>query len=238
MEGNEIGYSVPWGSLAGYLPFVLLVVAIFQPNVLRIRALVGAAALTGLLHALLWSGSIVGAAMWALLLAASALLLGHRIWSSGRARFSPEEEGFLKGPFAKVPRSSVRHLLDQGFWLSGEPGDVLTRETEPISHLYYLAAGEARVLSQGRQVGLCRPGDLIGEVTLFSGEQASATVEITSPSRFWCAPAADLRAYLAQHDETRRGIEAGIAGALRNKLKASNRRMAASGSGGSTAAKT
>lgn len=46
---------------------------------------------------------------------------------------------------------------------------MLTREGEPVSHLYYLAEGEARLLSEGRQVGTCRAGDLIGERSVLSG---------------------------------------------------------------------
>ncbi|HEV2747997.1 MAG TPA: cyclic nucleotide-binding domain-containing protein [Allosphingosinicella sp.] len=229
MEASEVGFSIPWGSLAGFLPFVLLIAAVFQPALHRVRALLAAAALVGLLHAIFWSQSIGGGLMWGLLLAAALLLLGHRLYASGKVRFSPEEETFLKGPLAKVPRGSARHLLDQGFWLSGEAGDILTREDEPISHLYYMAAGQARVISQGRQVGLCRSGDLIGEVTLFSGEQASATVELAGPARFWCAPADKLRPYLDQHDEVRRALEHGFTAALRAKLRESNRRLAEAG---------
>lgn len=232
MATSEIGFSIPWASLAGYLPFVLLTAAIFQPALYRVRALAAAAAALGMLHALLWSGSLAGALMWGLLLASALLLLGHRLRADRDARFSPEEAAFLKGPLAKLPRSSARHLLDQGFWLSGDEGDVLTRENEPISHFYYLAAGDARVISEGRQVGLCRSGDLIGEVTLFSGEQASATVELAGPARFWCAPADKLRAYLAEHEEIRRGLEQGFTAALRAKLRASNRRIADSGRAG------
>ena len=41
------------------------------------------------------------------------------------------------------------YLIDQGLWLTGTKGDVLTREGEPVDHLYYLADGEARVMSAG-----------------------------------------------------------------------------------------
>ena len=124
----------------------------------------------------------------------------------------------------------ARHFLDQGFWLSGDRGDVLTREDEPVGHLYYLAAGEARVLSHDRQVGTCRAGDLIGEVTVLSGEQASATVFLSGPARFWCAPAKVLRPYLDAHDEVRHSLEQGFATALKSKLRASNRTIAGAGS--------
>ncbi len=90
MATSEIGFSIPWASLAGYLPFVLLTAAIFQPALYRVRALAAAAAALGLLHALLWSGSLAAALMWGLLLASALLLLGHRLRADREARFSPE----------------------------------------------------------------------------------------------------------------------------------------------------
>ncbi len=114
-------------------------------------------------------------------------------------------------------------------WLTGKAGDTLTYEGELVSHLYYLAEGEARVLSMGRQVGLCRAGDLIGELTVLSGENATATVILNTPARFWCAPAEDLRPYVEAHDDIRRAIEHGFATVLKAKLRASNRTIAEAG---------
>ena len=154
---------------------------------------------------------------------------GRRLWENGNVRFTAEEKAMVDTLFNELPRSRARHLLDQGVWLTGKAGDVLTREGEPVDHLYYLAEGEARVISTGSQVGLCRPGDLIGELTVLSGETASATVILNTPARFWCAPADDLRPYVEAHEDIRRAIEHGFATVLKAKLRASNRAIAEAG---------
>ena len=141
-------------------------------------------------------------------------------------RFSADEQQWSRACSTGCRKSRARHLVDQGIWLSGKAGDVLTREGEPVDHLYYLAEGEARVLSTGIEVGLCRPGDLIGELTVLSGETASATVILNTPARFWCAPAEDLRPYVETHEDIRRAIEHGFATVLKAKLRASNRAIA------------
>jgi CRP-like cAMP-binding protein len=82
------------------------------------------------------------------------------------------------------------------------------------------------VLCRGVEVGHCGAGDLIGELTVLSGETATATVILTRPSRFWCAPAEDLRPYVETHDDIRRAIEHGFATVLKAKLRASNRTIA------------
>jgi CRP-like cAMP-binding protein len=135
----------------------------------------------------------------------------------------------MGGIFAGLSRSRVRHLLDQGFWLTGREGDILTREDQPVSHLYYLASGEARVISHGHHVGTCHAGDMIGEGILVSGAQASATVVLAGPARFWCAPANVLRPYIQTHDDVRRAIEHSVASSLRAKLRQSNERIAEAG---------
>ena len=213
--------------LVADLPFLLLVLAMLWSGASRIRATVAVAALAGFAHALLVAKAPLAAFWWGLLLAVNLMLLARRLHRDRSARFSPDEEAMVAALLPGLEPARARHLLDQGFWLSGDRGDVLTREDEPVGHLYYLAAGEARVLSQGHQVGTCRAGDLIGEVTVLSGEQASATVILNGPARFWCAPASALRPYLDAHDEVRHAIEHGFATALKSKLRASNRTIAA-----------
>jgi cyclic nucleotide-binding protein len=212
--------------LLSELPFLLLVLAMFWSGASRIRATVAVAALAGFAHALLVAEAPLAAFWWGVLLAVNLMLLARKLHRDRSARFSPDEEAMVAALLPNLAPERARHLLDQGFWLSGDRGDVLTREEEPVGHLYYLAAGEARVLSQGRQVGTCRAGDLIGEVTVLSGEQASATVILTGPARFWCAPANVLRPYLDAHDEVRHALEQSFATALKSKLRASNRTIA------------
>jgi hypothetical protein len=211
------------------LPFLLLVLAMLWSGACRMRASVAVAALAGLAYALLVARAPLAAFWWGRLLAVNLALLARRLRRDRRARFTPDEEAMVSALLPGLEPARARHLLDQGFWLSGERGDVLTREEEPVGHLYYLAAGEARVMSQGRQVGTCRAGDLIGEVTVLSGEQASATVILDGPARFWCAPAKVLRPYLAAHDDVRHALEQGFTASLKAKLRASNERIAEAG---------
>jgi CRP-like cAMP-binding protein len=215
-------------ALAG-LPFLLLALAMLQGRVNRMRGVAAIAALAGLAYTIQISKEPLAALCWGLLLGITLLLLARRLYRHRTVRFTKEEEAMVASLLAGLSPSRARHLLDQGFWLSGQSGDVLTREEEPVGHLFYLASGEARVMSHGRQVGSCRAGDLIGEVTVLSGDQASATVILNGPARFWCAPANVLRPYLDAHDEVRQALEHGFAASLSAKLRASNRAIAEAG---------
>ncbi len=211
------------------LGYALLIAAVLAPRPAMVRALVALAAAAGLLRALLWTGDSVSAAWAGLLLATCLILTGRHLLERKDARFAPQERGMLDALIVGVPQNRARHLIDQGDWLTGKEGDVLTREGEPVGHLYYLAEGEAKAISQGREVGICRPGDLIGELAVLSGEAASATVVLSGPAQFWCASAEALKPYFATHDDIKRAVEQGFTAALGHKLRASNRTIAEAG---------
>src|ERR1043165_4038479 len=118
------------------LSYALLVAAVLAPGLRAMRLLIALAALAGLGHAL-WTGDRIGTLWTALLLAAALIVIGRRLWEDGSARFSADEKAMLDRLFADLPQSRARHLIDQGLWLTGKAGDVLTREGEPVDHLYY-----------------------------------------------------------------------------------------------------
>ncbi len=215
-------------SLVLQLAYALLVAAMLSARLTSARRLVAVAAAIGLAYGY-WSGDLVTLAWMGILLSACLVMLLFDLRRDRGIAFSAEEGKMVDRLFRDLPKRTVRHLLDRGLWLNGREGDQLTREGEPVRQLYYLASGSARVISQNRQVGACRSGDLIGEITILSGEAASATVILDQPARFWCAPAEDLRPYVEAHDDVRRALERGFAASLQSKLRASNRNIAEAG---------
>ena len=151
---------------------------------------------------LIWSAVLVGLAILILL----TDLLGGR-----RARLSREEQTMVTALLHRVPRGRAKHFIEQGFWLTGRRGDVLIREGEPVRHLYFLSEGEAGVIMADRQVGTFRAGEVIGDLTMLTSATAAATVALTGPARFWCAPAERIEPYLNVHAQLRGRIEKSIA---------------------------
>lgn len=147
-------------------------------------------------------------------------LLTHRI------RFTPEEEAFLRDALPNLSRIKGRKLLDQGYWVSGEPGTVLIEEAEPVAHLIYLASGAADVSASGRPIAVCEGNTLLGELTAISGEPATASVVLSQPSRYLAIGAEELRALLGRDGEIRANLESCVAGHMLRKLKASNQTLA------------
>ena len=118
-----------------HLGFLLLAVAVLVKRPIVARSLVGGTAAAWLLRAallgdpqtILWSGLILGLAL---------IVVGRRLWRDNAVRFTPDEQHMMDSLFDGLPRSRARHLVDQGVWISGKAGDTLTREGEPVDHLY------------------------------------------------------------------------------------------------------
>lgn len=226
-SAGDSAASLAWAM--GHLQYLLLVVAMLPARLMRVRIGVCASAVAGILASGLFSFQPQALFWNVLLLLMNLVLLLQYARANAAVRFSAEEEPMLTALLQGLPRARARHFLDQGFWLTGKAGEVLISEGEPVSHLFYVATGVAKVVSAGKQVGLCMPGDLIGEVTVLSGERASATVTLTEASRLWCAPAQSLRLYLDAHHDVRHAVEQSFAQALRHKLQEMNRAMAEAG---------
>lgn len=216
------------GSLVLQLSYLLLVIAVVTSRKWP-RLFIALSAAVALAHAVFWTGDVATMGWMGLLLACCLVVLGRDMIGDRSARFSSDEEAMLKGFLAGVPRHSARHLIDGGVWLNGTVGDELTREGAPVERITWLASGDALVLSDGRQVATCRPGDLIGEASILTGEPATATVRLAGPARFWCMPAQTLRTYLDTDPELGAMLERSFARAVRTKLHASNRTIAAAG---------
>lgn len=214
--------------------FLLLCAAVTVKRPLVARSLIGGVGIMWVIRAIT-TGDVTDAMLGGMLVLLAAAVVGRRLWRDRAVRFTPDEQHMMDSLFDGLPRSRARHLVDQGVWISGRTGDSLTREGEPVEHLYYLAEGDAKVLCDGVEVGHCTAGDLIGELTVLSGETATATVVLTRPSRFWCAPAEDLRPYVEAHEDIRRAIEHGFATVLKAKLRASNRTIAEAARAGTAA---
>ena len=208
------------------LGYALLIAALFARTPQRMRQLIAASAIVLLLRATLLVSDPAAISWMGLLLAIWLVMLWSDRTHQGKIRFTDDEEAMRTGFLSALPRSAARQFIDQGLWLSGTAGEVLTREGEPVGNLYYLLSGDAEATSQGRQVGTCRAGDLIGEATILSGDAATATVTLNGPATFWCASTTALRRFLDDHDGLRVAIERSLASAVKDKLRAANRTIA------------
>lgn len=205
---------------ADYARFGLLSLLLLFPRGQYVRLVVALFAGLELAYALATGGDQTSIIWVSVLLGLALLIFISGLLAAGRVRLTAEEQAMASGLLKGVGRARSRHLIDQGYWLNGRPGEVLLREGEPVTQFCYLSAGEARVQMAGRPIGFCRGGDVVGGLGFFSGEPAGATVILASPARFWCAPAERLKPYLDAHSHLRRRIQRNLTGGETPALEA------------------
>lgn len=188
-------------------------------------ALNGTAAAFVLLS-LLTAFNLAAAATQVFYLVISITGIVRHYWLTHRARFTHEEKAFLDDVLPSLPRREARRLLDLGLWITGEAGTVLAEEDSRVTHLIYLADGEASVASGGHVIAACEAGSLIGELTALSGGEATASVTLTKQSRYLAIDAERLRALLRRNGSIRAHLEVSFASHVLQKLRVSNAMLA------------
>lgn len=142
-------------------------------------------------------------------------------------RFTAEEKALVSAKLPHANRIAARRFLDAGHWREGAAGDQLMTEGEVHSKLIYLGDGRADVLPAHQVVGECLPGVFLGELTVLTGSEATATVVLTSPSRYFEIGAVQLERPMNRDDGFRIIMEGALARDAGSKLIAANRRLAA-----------
>ena len=169
--------------LLAHLAGALLVGSMAMTSMRALRVL----ALTAGLCALGWvaaEGGDWALALWpALLVLVNAAQLAIMI-QRGRTGDQRAEERELLGLVLGIEEpSNQRRLRDLLRWRDVAAGEVLIREGQAEPPLIYIASGAGRVEHAGRAVGVCGAGDFLGEMSLVSGQRASASVVATEPLR-------------------------------------------------------
>jgi CRP-like cAMP-binding protein len=100
------------------------------------------------------------------------------------------------------------------------PGEVLTVQHQPVTHLRALVDGSASVVVDGMQVATIRSAGIVGEMSLLTGEAASATVTVTQPARVFEIVSAELSRLLHDHEELRAEFRQALGSELSAKVVA------------------
>ncbi len=214
-------------SALGYLAALLLIVAVAATTLRSIRYAALAGGIVGFVHFALigrWDMATL-AVLFVTVNAIQTAVLRSR--ARGGAMLEEEIRLFDRLLAIDDPRQQ-RHLRDLMRWRDVEVGEVLMAQDQPDPPLVYVARGLARVEFGGRSVGTCGPGEFLGEMSLVSGQTASATVVVAERARI----ATFDRDALAHYARAVPEVDTALTHALNRGLAAKVRRMNAASSGG------
>jgi CRP/FNR family transcriptional regulator, cyclic AMP receptor protein len=128
--------------------------------------------------------------------------------------------------FADLSQVELTRMAEVAVPRSYEGGEVVFREGDSGDTCYVIRSGSVKVTRNhagGRTITLAelRPGDIFGELAMFSGETRSATVEAVEPTTAVALLAADVRRLLLGHPDIAVKMLAGLA----DRLRAANERI-------------
>ena len=129
--------------------------------------------------------------------------------------------------FSDLSEGELEQLAAVAVPRSYEGGEVVFREGDPGDTCHIVRSGTLKATKthgDGRTIALTElhPGDMFGELALFSGEKRSATIEALEPATTLALLADDIRRLLTSQPEIAIKMLAGLA----NRVRGANERIA------------
>jgi CRP-like cAMP-binding protein len=213
--------AVNWENLAANLCYAILAFSYIVTNICWLRSL--AILALGLEGVYFYVGSTpplwVGIA-WALVFVAiNAVQLALMARARLGVSLGDHERTLHQGLFEGMTYVAFHRLLKSGEWRRCDGGRELTVEGQPVSELYVVAEGMAKVEVNGDIVALVQPGSFVGEMSFLTGAPACATVTTVGPCRIFSISKTRLSKLLAVDEELRTAIHRTMGRDLVYKLK-------------------
>ena len=143
-----------------------------------------------------------------------------------RDALTREEILFRDYVVAGLSNDLVRRLLSIGRWIDAEPGAVLAREREPVAEMVFIASGEVEITVEGKTVGYCDIGSLVGEISLLTDTPATATATAKSPVRYLSFERNALLKLMEREPLIGSAIDRTVRQGMRQKLVSTNEALA------------
>ncbi len=129
--------------------------------------------------------------------------------------------------FSELSEDELNGLAEVAVPRSYAPGEVVFREGDEGNSCYVVKSGSLKATkthSDGRTIALTelRPGDMFGELALFSGERRSASIEAVEPTTAVALLGDDIRRLLMAQPDIAIKMLAGLA----DRVRGANERIA------------
>lgn len=170
------------GNVFAHSSYILLIASMLMTSLRNLRILALLSGLVAMVHFSLM-GDTASLAWEVAFVLTNGLQLCILIYRSRTGDLSPEEQSLLNHVLKVEDPMNQRRMLGLLRWRDVPAGEVLIRQGQANPPLAYIASGAASIEHDGQLVGVCGEGDFLGEMSLVSGERATATVVVTNAMR-------------------------------------------------------
>jgi hypothetical protein len=221
-------------SAVGHLNYILVILSVTMTSMRWLRIFAIASGVVGVVYyGFLVSDEI--SASWEFIFATVNAVQLALVLMAGRRKAQDEDEELLVSTVMPTLDGNLRaRLLKLAKWQTREPGEVLMTEGEASPQLVFIARGAASIEKGDAIVGVCGPGDFLGEMSFLTGRPASATVRVANEIRCCVYDPSVLKAMSRKAPAIRQALEFSFNRNLVGKLERMNeaRRPGDAGRGG------
>lgn len=162
------------GGIIGNLSYILLIVSMAMRRIFWLRSLAIVSGLTGIAYDLFWLNNPVGV-FWETLFTVTNLVQWLLlIRDDNRMKLTDQERVIWQDHFANLSSKECKQLLSNSEQVLAQDNQVVIREGEKVSSIYFVLEGQIDITLDGEKVSECGPGDLLGEMSFLTGQAASA----------------------------------------------------------------
>ena len=209
-------------SAVGHLNYILVILSVSMSSMRWLRIFAICSGVVGVFYyGFLVSDEI--SATWEFIFALVNAIQLAIVLLSGRRRARDEDERLFVETVMPTLEGSLRaRMLKLARWQTRAEGEVLVEESQATPQLVFIARGAASVEKAGTIVGVCGPGDFLGEMSFLTGKPASATVRVANEVRCCVYDPAVLKALAKKNPTIRQALEFSFNRNLVGKLERMN----------------
>src|SRR4029079_12158988 len=170
-------------SAVGHLNYILVILSVSMSKMRWLRIFGIASGLTGVVYyGFLVSDGI--SATWEFIFTmVNAIQLAIMLMAGRRKAMDEDEKLFVETVMPVLDGNLRTRMLKLARWETRQPDEILVEEGQGAPQLVFIARGAASVEKAGTVVGVCGPGDFLGEMSFLTGRPASATVRVANEVR-------------------------------------------------------
>ncbi len=206
----------------GHLNYILVILCVSMTKMVWLRIFGIASGAVGVLY----YGFLINdnvSATWEFIFAMVNAVQLAVVLLAGRSRRTTEDEKFFIQTVMPTLEGNLRaRMLKLARWQTREPGEVLVEEGQIKPGLVFIARGAASVERGGAIVGVCGPGDFLGEMSFLTGKPASATVRVANETRCCVFDPGVLKVLIEKNPAIRQTLEYSFNRNLVGKLERMN----------------
>jgi CRP-like cAMP-binding protein len=132
---------------------------------------------------------------------------------------SDQEEELYRVAFSSIDKRVFLRLVSLARWVDCSPGEIILKKGQQISDAVVLVSGEVEAVLGNRTRMALRPGQLIGDVSAYSGLASPVDVVACGPAALAKWDLQQLREFMASRPELRANLLRIVSADLAAKLR-------------------